>query len=141
MQTYIALFRGINVGGNNILPMKALIALLEGLGLQHVRTYIQSGNVVFQCEPTDAAQLSAQISTAIQQSHGFEPRVLLLTREELEKAMRLNPFPEAEDEPKTLHLGFLASVPANPKLQALEGLRKENERFELKGKVFYLVTV
>ena len=47
MKTYIALFRGINVGGRNVLPMKELIASLQGLGFQDVRTYMQSGNVVF----------------------------------------------------------------------------------------------
>jgi uncharacterized protein (DUF1697 family) len=138
MKTYIALFRGINVGGNNILPMKELKALLENLDLQSVRTYIQSGNVVFQSEEENAARLSRKISAEIKKSHGFEPQVLLLRIEEMEKAIEANPFPEAESEPKTLHVNFLAAVPENPDLKALEGLRKENERFELKGNIFYL---
>lgn len=48
MNTYIALLRGINVGGNNKLAMRELVSLLEGLGLRNVKTYIQSGNIVFQ---------------------------------------------------------------------------------------------
>jgi uncharacterized protein (DUF1697 family) len=138
MKTYIALFRGINVGGNNVLPMQELKALLENLDLQSVATYIQSGNVVFQSEEENAAWLSSKISAEIKKSHGFEPQVLLLRIEEMERAIEANPFPEAESEPKTLHVNFLAAVPEDPDLKALESLRKENERFELKGNVFYL---
>jgi uncharacterized protein (DUF1697 family) len=138
MQTYIALFRGINVGGNRTLPMNALKNLLGELDLQHVRTYIQSGNVVFQSERTDKLQLSRQIFAAIQQEHGFEPKVLLMALDEFEQAIELNPFPEAEAEPKTLHIGFLDSVPVEPDLEKLESIRKENERFMLRGKYFYL---
>lgn len=138
METYIALFRGINVGGKNILPMKALKALLENLNLQNIKTYIQSGNVVFQSEAIDAARLSSQISAEIKKNHGFEPRVLLLALEEMEQAIRLNPFPEVVSDPKTLHVGFLTSKPANPDMEALESLRAENERFELVDRLFYL---
>ena len=138
MNTYIALLRGINVGGRNILPMKALAALLEALGCQNVKTYIQSGNVVFQSEEEDTARLASAISAAVTEHYGFEPHVLLLALEELEKAMTLNPFPEAEAEPKTLHLNFLAATPPNPDLEALATLKKENEGFQLIGNVFYL---
>jgi uncharacterized protein (DUF1697 family) len=138
MRTYIALFRGINVGGKNLLPMSELKALLEKLDLQNVKTYIQSGNVVFRGQEEDAARLSGQISAAIKKSHGFEPETLLLRIEDMQKAIDSNPFPEAEAEPKSLHLNFLAAAPEQPDLQALESLKKENERFELKGTVFYL---
>jgi uncharacterized protein (DUF1697 family) len=100
METYIALFRGINVGGKNILPMKELKALLENLDLQHVKTYIQSGNVVFRSEDENAARLSSQISAEIKKSHGFEPQVLLLKIEEMEKAIEANPFPECAGKPQ-----------------------------------------
>ncbi len=138
MKSYIALFRGINVGGNNILPMKDLRALLEKLGAANVKTYIQSGNAVFQHEAEDISQLSSRISTAIKESHGFEPRVLLLDAAEMAQAMAANPFPEAESEPKTLHLYFLASAPQSPDLEMLESLKKDNEQFKLIDKVFYL---
>ncbi len=138
MKIYIALLRGINVGGSNVLPMKELKTLLESLDLQNVKTYIQSGNVVFQSTETNASWLSRQISAEIEKSHSFEPQVLLLELEEMEKAIESNPFPEAESEPKSLHVNFLASVPENPDLKALEALRKESERFDLKGNAFYL---
>jgi uncharacterized protein (DUF1697 family) len=138
MQTYIALLRGINVGGHHKLPMKELRTLLENLGLQNVRTYIQSGNVVFQSQEKDRSRLARQISADIKKDHGFEPDVQLLTAEEMEKAIQSNPFPEGEPEPKSLHLFFLAAVPPKPNLEAIDALRTENERFALIDKVFYL---
>lgn len=138
MKTYIALFRGINVGGNNILPMKELAALLEKLGAHGVKTYIQSGNAVFRHQAERASQLSSRISAAIKESHSFEPRVLLLDLVEMEQAMASNPFPEAESDPKTLHLYFLASAPRNPDLEMLDSLQKDNEQFKLIDNVFYL---
>jgi uncharacterized protein (DUF1697 family) len=106
--------------------------------LQNVETYIQSGNVVFQSEGTNASLLTDMISAAIKKSRGFEPQVLLLEPEEIEKAARENPFPEAESEPKTLHLYFLSSEPRSPDLDALQSIKGNHERFVLKDGVFYL---
>lgn len=138
MNTYIVLLRGINVGGRNTLPMKELVALLEELGCQNIKTYIQSGNVALQSAEKSAAGLSGRIALEIKKRRGFEPRVLLLELAAFEIAVATNPFPEAESDPKTLHVGFLASVPANPDLKGLESLKKENERFHLDGNLFYL---
>jgi uncharacterized protein (DUF1697 family) len=138
MRTWVAFFRGINVGGNNVLPMKDLVAALENAGVRDVRTYVQSGNAVFRSEETDASSLSDRIGTAIREGHGFEPRVLLLGSEEVERAVRSNPFPEAESEPKTLHAYFLASTPERPDLGALERVKSDRERFVLGDGVFYL---
>ena len=138
MKTYIALFRGINVGGNNILPMKELVTVLESIGAQNVKTYIQSGNAVFQSKESNTSLLSDTISAAIKKSHDFEPQVLLLESEEMEKAVVSNPFPEAESEPKTLHVHFLASEPKNPNFDALESIKSYRERFVLKDCIFYL---
>jgi uncharacterized protein (DUF1697 family) len=138
MKTYIALFRGINVGGNNALPMKELAAVLESLGLRGVKTYIQSGNVVFQGRAADPALLSKRIGAAIGKSHGFEPWVWLLDRPMLEQVIRGNPYPEAEDAPGTLYVNFLAIVPSRPNLDGLEKRRAASERFQLADDVLYL---
>ena len=138
MNTYIALFRGINVGGSNILPMKLLITLLENLGCRNVTTYIQSGNAVFRHEENDASLLTGKIAAAVHQSHGFEPYVILLTVDKLKRAMASNPFPDAETDPSKLHLFFLASVPENPNLDVLKGIRAQSERFAVKRDVAYL---
>ena len=138
MNTYIALLRGINVGGHNKLPMGELTEILEGLGLQDVETYIQSGNVVFQKDDVNPSELSERIKSAINERRGFAPQVLVLSAEELEGAVEANPFPEAVDEPKRLHFYFLADAPENPDLETLENVKVESERFALEGRVFYL---
>jgi len=137
MKTYIALFRGINVGGKNVLPMKELVAMLEDIGARNVETYIQSGNAVFQSEAS-APALSNEIGSTIERSRGFEPQVLLLGVEDLRRTIEVNPFPDAESEPKTLHLLFLSSVPKAPDLEALDSIRAGRERFALEDGVFYL---
>ncbi len=138
MHTYIALFRGINVGGNRSLPMKDLVALLSALGCLNVKTYIQSGNAVFQSGNFDPAHLRTRIISAVEQRFGFAPDLMLLSPSDMQTAIDNNPFPEAIGVPKSLHLGFLASVPTNPDLAALERLKAGNERYALKDKVFYL---
>ena len=138
MKTYIAFFRGINVGGRNMLPMKDLVTILQGLGSQDIRTYIQSGNAVFRTRENDIARLSRRISATINQRRGFEPHVLLLALEDLERTIGENPFPEAETDPKTLHVGFLASTPESPKLATLDTLKKATERYHLGNRAFYL---
>jgi len=138
MKPYIALFRGINVGGKNALPMKELVAVLEDLGARNVKTYIQSGNAVFESKEKDPSRLSNKISLEIRTRRGFEPYVLLVGLEDIEKAIRENPFPEAETDPRALHVGFLGSAPQNPDLKKLESLRRDSERFHLIDNVFYL---
>ena len=138
MITYIALFRGVNVGGNNSMPMKELIAILEGLGMRKVKTYIQSGNVVFQTNEKDLSQTSRKITTEIKKYHGFESHLLILGLEDLKRAIEGNPFSEAETDPSNLHLGFLASRTDRPDLEKLSLLKKESERFQLIDRVFYI---
>jgi uncharacterized protein (DUF1697 family) len=137
MKPFVALLRGINVGGRNPLPMKSLVALLEELGCSAVKTYIQSGNVVLRSR-SSAPRLAAAIGREIHRRHGFEPHVLLLTLDEFNAAIAANPFPEATKDPAGLHLGFLDSIPTNPKLQRMEELKTKTERFRLIGKVLYL---
>lgn len=140
MNTCIALIRGINVGGKHKLPMKDLKAMLEKHGCEDVQTYIQSGNAIFRSVTTDVATLCSRITAAVSKSHGFEPRVLVLTRAELERAAAGNPFPQANENPKSLHLFFLAEPPKKPDLKGLESLKASKEDFSLKGRTFYLYT-
>lgn len=137
MNTYILLFRGINVGGKNTIKMKELVSLLEDLGLFQVQTYIQSGNVVFEAD-ADVQRITEKIKPAIQEQIGFAPQLLLLSLDQFEAAIQNNPFPQAESNPKTLHLGFLAQEPEHSKLEELERLKTSTEEFLLKGRVFYL---
>ena len=138
MNTFIALFRGINVGGHNRLLMKDLRAALEGLGFINVKTYLQSGNVVFQGGSPDSGQISHDISHAISEGCQLTLEVFVLSLEELRSAIVSNPFPEGEGDPKSLHFSFLKSRPGSPDLAILESLRSPSEKFELIGNIFYL---
>lgn len=139
MKTYVVLFRGINVGGNHMLPMKELKVVLEQNACESVQTYIQSGNVILNSRLSDV-QLAKRLGSAVSKSHGFEPRVIVLTRTELERAAAANPFRAADENPKTVHLFFLDDVPKKPDLKSLEALKIKSEAFALKGKVFYVHT-
>ncbi len=140
MNTWIALFRGINVGGTHTLPMKQLKSLLEKNDCCDVQTYIQSGNVVFRSALSDARRVERRLADVVAKSHGFEPRVLALTRRDLERAAAGNPFPQANEDPKSVHLFFLATSPKESDTAGLDAIRKGAERFELKDRVFYLHT-
>lgn len=136
MKTYIALFRGINVGGRNILPMKDLIKILEDLGCLQVKTYIQSGNVVFKTEGNNQESLAEKISQRIEEHFQFKPKILLLETTELEQAINNNPFPT--DNGKVLHFFFLESRPTAPDLKGLTAVKTDSEEFRLHNNIFYL---
>jgi uncharacterized protein (DUF1697 family) len=138
MPTWLALFRGINVGGNKILRMTELASLFEGLGFEDVRTYIQSGNVIFQAKGTSTKSIALRVEDAVADAHGFRPQIIILPAKEIRRAMEANPFPAAIDEPKSLHCFFLAEIPATPDLETLRDLRSSGEEFVLADKVFYL---
>jgi uncharacterized protein (DUF1697 family) len=140
MNTWIALLRGINVVGKNKLPMKELAATLEAAGFNSVRTYIQSGNVVFRSARGTARTLSERIEELVLANFGFAPRVIVITAGELAAAVRGNPFPGAQRDHKSLHLYFLAERPSKLDLESLARIDAGSEEFALKGGVFYLYT-
>lgn len=136
--TYVALFRGMNVGGNNVIRMKDLAALFEEAGHSCVRTYIQSGNVVFTTSAGTEKTLTKQIAAALRRSRGFEPRVIVLTLAALKKTASANPFPEAAADPTSVHIFFLAERAIKANVTAMERAKAKSERFALKGNAFYL---
>ena len=135
--TFIVLLRGVNVGGANSFSTKDFVGVLETMGLRNIKTYIQSGNAVFQAETKDTAGLSKKIKTAIQRKHAFAPDVSVLRLDEFEHAVASNPYRGADSNPKALHLMFLASAPRNVELAAFEKYRAGGEEFSLKKQVFY----
>jgi len=137
MMQYIALLRGINVGGKNKLPMRDLRDMLGSLGCKKVQTYIQSGNAVFQ-SADNAKVLSAKIRNAIEKRFGFAPIVLLLSVDKFKAIANANPYPHAVDEPTSLHVWFLLETPSNPDLETLAGVKAKGEEFALLGDAFYL---
>jgi uncharacterized protein (DUF1697 family) len=134
---WAALFRGINVGGNNKLPMVELRSLALELGLDNPRTYIQSGNLVFNSDK-DASELEALLAAAVEQRCGFAPSIIMRSLEQLSQALAGNPFEAQVTEGKQLHLFFL-DAPADKYDEAkLRELAVEGEDFALIGDVFYL---
>ncbi|MGH8188780.1 MAG: DUF1697 domain-containing protein [Steroidobacteraceae bacterium] len=135
MPTWIGLLRGI--GGNiRTLPMKDLVAALEGLGLEDVRTYIQTGNFVFTSRKA-ASALVKQIDACTRAKFGFESATFVLSVAELERAIAANPFPQADKVPTSLHLFFLARPAKSPQLDAMNALKAPSEQFKLAKQVFY----
>src|SRR3954464_15698682 len=111
MPTYIAMLRGINVSGHKLVKMDQLRASFEALGFQNVKTYVQSGNVVFEAGNDSVAGLSAKIMKRILRDFGFPVPVLLKTAKEMERIIRHNPFLKAPgiDDSK-LHVTFLTEA-------------------------------
>jgi uncharacterized protein (DUF1697 family) len=139
MSTWIALLRGVG-GGIRPLSMKDLTVALTNIGLTDVRTYIQSGNVVFGARKTTAPALSKKIGKCIADNFGFESWVMVLSAAQLRKAMADNPYRKAEAEPPTLHLFFMAKPPPAPDVAAMMALKAPSESLTIKGNVLYLHT-
>ena len=137
MTIYVALFRGINVGGKHILPMQDLRELLAELGCEDIQTYIQSGNAVFS-SAANATELSREIRDAVEAQFGFASQVLLLTVERFAAIASANPYPEVEATPKVLHVWFLTEKAGNPDIDAMNLIKAENERFTLTDDALYL---
>lgn len=136
---HLALLRGINVGGRNLLPMRDLAGLFEDAGCREVRTYIQSGNVLFSAEPALAEALPARLAAAILERHGLKVPVLLRDLEQLRRAVAGNPFLAAGEGEAHLHLMFLAEVPAPARAAALDPDFSPGDRFAVRGREIYLV--
>ena len=105
MPRYLALLRGINVGGRNKVAMADLRDVATALGHSEVATYIQSGNMVFTCPEADAAGLADALEAEIAGRLGVRPVVVVISGPELERVIADNPFP-AEANPKYVHAVF-----------------------------------
>ena len=138
MPDYIALLRGINVGGKNKLPMLALAALFTESGCRDVQTYIQSGNIIFQAAPEIADALPAQITALIAERYSLHVPVILRTAEQLAEAFHHNPFLAQGLSAETLHVMFLADLPSPEKVAALDPNRSAPDAFVVQDRDIYL---
>ena len=138
MPTWVALLRGINVGGKNLLPMTDLARLFEAAGCAGVRTYIQSGNVLFTASRARAEKLPDLIASGIADRFGHRVPVLLRTAAELGETIRQNPFLEAGAAEDWLHVMFLAKQPDAGRVATLDALRSPPDAFAVRGREIYL---
>ena len=134
----VALLRGINVGGKNRLRMKELIALFVDAGCDDVRTYIQSGNVVFRTGPAVGEEISSIISASILSRFGYRVPVITRTAREFQEIVRANPFVKAGAEADKLHVIFLAELPDGAQVEALDPDRSPGDEFAVQGREIYL---
>lgn len=134
---YVALLRGINVGGKNRLPMKDLAGMFRNAGCDNVRTYIQSGNVLFEADRALAARVPGLVAKAIARDFGFAAPVVTRTRAELEAVARGNPIPDVS-EPKALHVAFLLDRPRKAALASLDPDRSPPDTYVVRGREIYL---
>ncbi|MCJ8345857.1 DUF1697 domain-containing protein [bacterium] len=136
MTRWIALFRGINVGGRNIVKMVQLKEMFESLGFDNVKTYIQSGNVVFESTMKNELEIENCINEAFAQTFSFIPKIIFLNEILLKEIQDKNPY--TKEDIKHQHFFFLKSPSRTPDLEKLNHYKSESERFELRDLVFYL---
>lgn len=136
--TYVALLRGINVGGKNRLPMAELARLFEAAGATDIRTYIQSGNVIFRAPEKIASRLAGAVSRQIAARFGLRVPVVLRSAEELRLVSERNPFLQRGADPDALHVMFLADRPKPAHLLALDAKRSPPDEFAVCDKEIYL---
>jgi uncharacterized protein (DUF1697 family) len=135
--THVALLRGINVAGKNMLPMKDLAAMFAAAGCTDVRTYIQSGNVIFEAA-AGAAGIADTITANIEKRFGYRIPVIIRTSQQLLKTIRGNPFLPAVEDQRWLHVYFLANSPNARAIAGLDPGRSAPDVFHVRGQEIYL---
>jgi uncharacterized protein (DUF1697 family) len=138
VSTFVALLRGINVGGRNKIPMAELRSLLSSLGLEDVVTYIQSGNVVFRSASGDTHEIAASIEHAIVEAFGFKAVALTRTPAELGEIVDSNPYLTGETDLAKLHVVFLDRPPGADAVAELDPRRSPPDEFYVRGREIYL---
>jgi uncharacterized protein (DUF1697 family) len=139
MPTYIAMLRGINVSGHNIIKMEQLRASFTALGFGNTKTYIQSGNLVFEALNDSTAGLAEKISRRILGDFGMSVPVALKTAKEIGQIIKRNPFPgmPGVDHSK-LHVTFLAGDPPQKAHEQLLPLAAKSEQVRIVGQEVFL---
>jgi uncharacterized protein (DUF1697 family) len=135
---YVALLRGINVGGNNKLPMKDLVGIFAESDCENPRSYIQSGNVLFDASPGVAAGVSGRVAARIADRFGYRTPVILRTAAELATVLAHNPFLAEGIAEEELHVYFLEDRPDPPRALQLDPDRSPPDRFAVLGREVFL---
>lgn len=145
MTIYVALLRGINVGGKNIIKMAELKRVFEEMGLCEVKTYIQSGNVLFKSNEGEES-LRKKLENEIEKIFGFFVTVVLRTIADIERIIINCPFSkeevsEAESESKveSLYVSLMTHTPSQDKSDLLNAYRNESNKYKIIGREVYLL--
>jgi uncharacterized protein (DUF1697 family) len=138
VSSYVALLRGINVGGKNKVPMQELRELFERLDHADVATYIQSGNVVF-TSPAKPGPIASGIAAGIKEQFGLTVPVIVRTRAELAKVAAANPYLASGADPSKLHVTFLADKPKAAAIATLDPERSSPDEFAVLGREIFML--
>lgn len=133
---YVAFLRGINVGGKTIIKMQRLREVFQSLGFENAKSYIQSGNVLFETRKTDDKKLAAKIETAVEKEF-FKTPVMVRTIDEIREAFENNPFEDEEFEDKLFHILFLSEKLSDENAEILLSKNTENEKFAVRNREVY----
>jgi uncharacterized protein (DUF1697 family) len=137
-ETYLALLRAVNVGGKNKLPMKVLVEICKEAGCKNVRTFIQSGNVIFDATPRGWAQLPGKIAALIADRFGYRTPVIMRSLNQIADVVANNPFLKQGGGEEALHVLFLADVPAAEVVAGLDPDRSPGDVFIVRGQEIFL---
>ena len=137
MTTYVAMLRGINVGGRQRVSMSSLKALVTGLGHHDVETYIQSGNVVFRSPDAVAETVARRIEEQIARELGLTVSVLVRTAAELKRIRATNPFLKSGKDPASLYVIFLSVAPDRTRLAMLDFNEFAPDEFRVAGREIF----
>jgi uncharacterized protein (DUF1697 family) len=137
--TYVCLLRGINVVGHKIIKMDRLRAAFEALGFADVKTYIQSGNVVFKAPAQSSEKLAKRIGEAVLSQFGFSVPAMVKTPEEVGAVIKNNPFlKEKGIDSSKLHVTFLSHAPEKTAVKMLDAIAADPDRFRCSRETVYL---
>jgi uncharacterized protein (DUF1697 family) len=138
MTTHLALLRGINVSGHNMMKMEALKTMLENIGFQNVRTYLQSGNVFVDSEE-DAAKVGFMIKQEIFKVFGHEVPTIVITKEDLELCFKNNPFLKEKDaDTKKLYVAFVSIALKKESINDLKISQFKPDEASIDGKRIFI---
>jgi uncharacterized protein (DUF1697 family) len=135
---HVALLRGINVGGKNKLPMRDLAEMFVAAKCSEVKTFIQSGNVIFEATPKISAQIPEIITAQITNRFGHKIPVVLRTKEEFADAISNNPFLKAGTNEEMLYMMFLADMPSAENIAKLDAKRSPPDEFVVRSREIFL---
>lgn len=140
MTTFLALLRGINVGGNKKVAMADLRDMLTALGFENVRTVLQSGNAVFRSGSRSSAQLEKLLESSVGKKLGLQCDFHVRTADEWKEVIARNPFPEAaKSDPSHLLVLFMKEAPAASDVKALQAAIIGPELVRAAGREVYIV--
>jgi uncharacterized protein (DUF1697 family) len=135
----VAMLRGVNVGGRNLIAMAELRSLCAGLKLRDAQTCVQSGNVVFRTDERDMAALRKRLENAIEKKFGFRPSVILRTAVELKRVIARNPVAKRSGiEPAKLLVSFLTGAPSAEARDNVRGMKTDPEEMWIEGSELYI---